>query len=61
MDYQFSTVRPLDTVAARARYIRNRSKYMPHQGKREKIRRRIGGFADTGAAVQSAMMRHHPA
>lgn len=28
----------------RARYIRNRSKYMPHQGKRECARRVMGGF-----------------
>lgn len=29
----------------RARYIRNRSCYQPHQGERERLRRRIGGFA----------------
>lgn len=32
----------------RARYIRNRSKYMPHQGKRECTRRVIGGFHTLG-------------
>lgn len=29
----------------RARYIRNRSKYYPHQGQRERLRRQLGGFA----------------
>lgn len=37
--------RVLTSAYARARYIRNRSKYYPHQGQRERLRRMMGGFA----------------
>lgn len=63
----FMSPRELDHAEVRARYIRNRSCYMPHQGKREVLRRRIGGFAgvashsrsrDHDAAV-AFIMQHH--
>lgn len=41
----FAPLRPLNNAIVRARYIRNRSRCIPHQGKRECLRRRINGFS----------------